>query len=223
MAHGEGAFAHSWQNPTGPARRGPDRKQASPQPDRGRDIEVSLPLSFDEAFTGLTKTVSVKAGGKKQTLKVKVPAGAVDGGKLRFKGKGAAGAGGAKAGDLVIKTILEDHPLYRREGADVVFDLPLSPAELGLGTNVTVPTPAHQKIKIKIPAGTPDGKVLVLKGKGAPDVASKNERHGDLKVICHMSLPAQPNPGQLEALKRYLAASPADGCDIRPQITGLLD
>ena len=99
---------------------------------------------------------------------VNVPAGATDGGKLRFKGKGASGSQGGPAGDLYVVTRIKPHPFFARDGADVVLDLPVTIAEVALGVQVTVPTPSGAKVKIKIPPGTQDGAVFRIRGEGAP-------------------------------------------------------
>lgn len=122
-------------------------------------------------------------------LAVNIPPGAVDGGKLRFKGKGDPGENGGPPGDLYVVTRVGLHPFYARDGADVVMDLPITIAEAVLGASVTIPTPDRKKAKLKIAAGTPDGKILRLKGKGAPQL--KGSGRGDLKVKVRIAIPAK--------------------------------
>ena len=93
-------------------------------------------------------------GALRKPVTVNVPAGASDGGKLRFKGKGEPGVNGGPAGDLYVITRIKPHPYFSRDGADVVLDLPVGIAEAALGVSVNVPTPAGEKVKLKIPAGT---------------------------------------------------------------------
>ena len=109
-----------------------------------------------------------------------IPAGATDGGKLRFKGKGEPGAGGGPAGDLYVITHISKHPYYTRDGADVLLELPVTVDEAALGTEITIPTPDGGKVKLKVPEGTQDGKVFRIGGKGAPKLKGKGS--GDLKV-----------------------------------------
>ncbi len=79
--------------------------------------------------------------GERQTLTVKVPAGAGDGGKLRYRGRGEYGINGGARGDLVVTTRVAEHPLWKRDGADVRMELPISVFEAALGAQVTVPAP----------------------------------------------------------------------------------
>lgn len=139
---------------------------------------------------------------------VNVPAGATNGGKLRFKGKGASGANGGPAGDLYVVTRIKPHPFYSRDGADVVLDLPVTIAEVALGTQVTVPTPAGGKVKVKIPAGTQDGAVFRIRGQGAPKL--KGSGSGDLKVKARIVVPKHLSDAQREALEAFSASENED-------------
>ena len=187
--------------------------QASPRPRKGKDVKVTLSVSFDEAFNGAEKTVTVRVPGKtdSDTLNVKVPAGAVDGGRLRFKGRGCPGTNGAAAGDLLVTTKIEPHELYERDGADVLITCPVSPAEAALGAQIVVPAPDGTKVRVKIPAGTQDGTVLTVRGKGAPRV--KGMGTGSLKIKVRLAVPKKLNGGQKKAMEAYLAATEED---IRP-------
>ncbi|MDR2715837.1 MAG: DnaJ domain-containing protein, partial [Coriobacteriaceae bacterium] len=169
IRNGEGGFGDA--NPFGFGGFGGHQ----PRPQRGQDMNVTLQVSFDEAFSGTEKRVSIRVPGKpdKEVLTVKVPAGAVDGGHLRFRGKGAPGAHGGPAGDLLITTKIDPHEFYSRKGADVVIDLPVSIAEAALGASVVVPAPDGTKVRVKVPAGTQDETLLTVKGKGAPSVRGK--------------------------------------------------
>lgn len=146
--------------------------------------------------------------GKGQVVRVKpltvnIPPGVTDGGKLRFAGKGEPGTGGAPAGDLYVITHIRPHPFFTRDGADVVLDLPVTITEAALGAQVMVPTPDGGKVKVKIPAGTTDGKVLRVPGKGAPKL--KGRGTGDLKVRVRIDVPKKLTPEQRELLKKFEA------------------
>ena len=143
-----------------------------------------------------------------ETLSVKVPAGAVDGGRLRFKGKGGPGENGGAAGDLLITTKIEPHPYYTRKGADVLMDVPVSVAEAALGASVVVPAPDGTKVRVKVPKGTQDDTVLSVKGKGAPQV--KGAGSGDLKITVKVVVPTELNEGQKKAMEDFLAATTAE-------------
>ncbi|NTW28504.1 MAG: molecular chaperone DnaJ [Coriobacteriia bacterium] len=145
---------------------------------------------------------------KRQPVTVNVPAGATDGGRLRFKGKGETGVNGGPAGDLYVVTHIKPHPYYTREGADVVLDLPISITEAALGTAVEVPAPDGSRPKIKIPAGTQSGKVFRLKGKGAPKL--KGSGNGDLRIKARVVTPEKLTAAQREALERFAAEQTHD-------------
>ena len=176
-----------------------------PQPHRGQDHEAKLDLTFGEAFSGTSKSMRSGSG---TSVSVTVPAGATDGGKLRFKGKGGAGANGGPAGDLYVTTHIRRHPYYSRDGADVVLELPVSFTEAALGTEIRVPTPDGGKVKLKIPAGTQGGKVLRMRGKGAPKLNGSGT--GDLKVRVNVAVPESLTDEQREALERFAELSAED-------------
>ncbi len=196
---GEGAFGTDW-----------DFGRGARKAQRGQDMSVTLDVTFDEAFNGTEKRVTIRIPGKAEadTIDVKVPAGAREGGRLRYKGKGGLGENGGEAGDLLITTHITEHPYYKRDKADVLIELPVNIAEATLGTSVVVPAPDGTKVKVKIPAGTQDGKILNIKGKGAPDLKNKG-KNGDLKIQVKVEVPTTLNEEQKKAMEEFLAASPS--------------
>lgn len=250
----------------GGARRGP-------QPRRGRDVEVAIDLTFEQAFTGTSTQVGIEraetcgtckgsgakpgtspitcpmCGGsgavtegqgmfgfsrpcprcsgsgqiienpcptcrgagqviKRDPVPVKVPAGATDGGKLRFSGKGESGVHGGPRGDLYVTTRVKPHVYFKRDGADVLLELPITLAEAALGTSVTVPTPDGGKVKLKVPPGTQDGRVFRVGGKGAPKL--KGAGSGDLKAKARIVVPQELTDQQRELLEQLAEAEPGD-------------
>jgi curved DNA-binding protein len=179
----------------------------SSAPAKGKDVNVKLAISFDEAFFGAEKKISIKKQGssEKQQITVKVPAGAVDGSRLRYKGKGAQGAGGN--GDLLVTLTIKSHAYFERDGADVIVNTPITPAEAALGTNIVVPTPEGTKVRVKIPSGASEGTELLVKGKGAPKAGKKDAGKGNLRIRLHIALPKTLNEGQRKAMEDYLAAT----------------
>ena len=145
---------------------------------------------------------------RRQPVTVNVPAGATDGGKLRFKGKGEPGTDGGPVGDLYVITHIKKHPYYTRDGADVVLDLPVSIAEAALGTEVRVPAPDGTKVKLKVPAGTQDGRTFRIRGKGAPHL--KGGGTGDLKVKVNVVVPKELTDAQRTALEAFSAEQTED-------------
>ncbi len=204
IRRGEGAFGTDWDFNGAGGGFGGGRQ---PRPRKGQDMNVTLSVTFDEAFKGTEKRVTVRVPGRgdSETLTVKIPAGAVDGGRLRFKGKGGPGENGGAAGDLLITTKIEEHSYYSRKGADVLMDVPVSVAEAALGASVIVPAPDGTKVRIKVPAGTQDETVLSVKGKGAPKV--KGEGSGDLRITVKVVVPKTLNDGQKQAMEAFLAAT----------------
>lgn len=202
IRRGEGAFGSNWDF---------GGFGGSPRPHRGQDMNVTLKVSFDEAFRGVEKRVTVRIPGKpaSDTVTVKVPAGAVDGGRLRFKGKGGLSQDGGEPGDLLVTTKIEPHPYYRRDKADVIVDVPVTVAEAALGAAIVVPAPDGTKVRVRIPAGTQDGAVLTIKGKGAPDVKSKG-LFGNLKIQVDVKVPKTMNEKQRRAMEDFLAATTED-------------
>ena len=138
-----------------------------------------------------------------RSIQVRVPAGVRDGATVRVAGRGQPGRDGGPAGDVLVRVRVADHPMFGRRGDDVTLDLPLTFAEATLGTTVVVPTPAGATRRIRIPAGTQPGKVLRLRGDGAP--RARGTGSGDLLVAVRITVPERLDVEQ-ERLLRELAA-----------------
>lgn len=180
-------------------------------PAKGSDLTMSIDVTAEEAFSGATRKVTyrVPSTGEEQSLTVKIPAGAVDGGKLRYRGRGEVGPNGGARGDLVITTHVAEHPLFKRDGADVRMELPLSMYEAALGTTVDVPTPEGKEVRLKIPAGTQTGKTFRFKDLGAPDVKRKGSK-GALYVTVQVKVPTMLSKKERDALEALKAADERD-------------
>ena len=204
IRNGEGAFGTEW-NFGGQGQT----YQARPKPQKGADKNVTMTVTFDEAFKGCEKKVRIGKAGttEKETLSIKIPAGAVEGGRVRLKGKGAPGIQGGPAGDLLVNIHIADHPLFKRDKADVLMDVPITFAEAALGTQIVVPTPEGKKVSIKVPAGCESGTVLKVKGKGAPRLGKGATGTGDLLLTLHVAVPKTLNDKQKEALEAFQAAT----------------
>jgi curved DNA-binding protein len=173
----------------------------------GRDVELKLPLGFDEALHGVERTVRYEIrdpSGQTRTVstKVRVPAGVEDGKRIRVRGRGEPGQGGAPAGNLYLRVQVAPHRLFTRKGADLYVDLPVTVYEAGLGGTIRVPT-LDGKTTIKLPAGTRNGQVIRLSGKGAPRPDSKGKSKGDLYVTVRIELPESLDAGSKELLARF--------------------
>jgi molecular chaperone DnaJ len=146
-----------------------------------------------------------------RTINIRVPAGIKDGSKVKVAGKGLPGARGGPAGDLYVTVHVERHDLFARKGDDLGLTVPISYAEAALGTTIRVPT-LDGAVSVKVPAGTPSGRTLRVRGRGAP----KRGGHGDLLVTVEVAVPAALTDAEREALEKYAALAHHDP---RPNIT----
>ena len=141
---------------------------------------------------------------KTKRYAVTIPAGARSGTRIRMKGKGEAGRNGGPAGDLYVVVEVEPSPLYERRGADLVLDVPVTFAEAALGASVEIPTP-DGSVALKIPAGTESGKLLRVKGHGAPQL--KGNGRGDLLARVKVTIPKKLSKAERDALEGYQKVS----------------
>lgn len=159
--------------------RGP-KKQA------GADLRYTIHISFEESSLGCKKTISFmrRRGNKEESakLEVSIPAGVKDGQRLKLSNEGDSGLNGGKNGDLYVVVQVRTHSLFKREGDDVYYDLPISYAQASLGTSIEVPT-LTGSAQITIPPGTSSGKNLRLKGKGFQSLNKKNPGDMYIKVL----------------------------------------
>jgi DnaJ-class molecular chaperone len=158
---------------------------------RGQDVLYRLPVDFLEAVNGATKRITMPDGG---TIDVVIPAGTRDKQVLRLRGKGGPGLGGGPPGDALVEIEVSPHKFFTREGDDIHLELPISLSEAVLGAKLDVPTPTGS-VRMTVAKGANTGRVLRLKGKGAP---RSDGGHGDEYVTLKVVLPETTDP-ELEA------------------------
>jgi molecular chaperone DnaJ len=139
---------------------------------------------------------------------VKIPAGVKDGTRIRLKGKGEIGEGGGPAGDLYVVTRVEPSKKFERRGADLVIEVPVTYTEAALGATVEVPTPYGDRVSLKVPAGTQDGRQLRIRGHGAPKLDGSGK--GDLIARLRVTVPKKLSKKEREALEELQKVSHDD-------------
>lgn len=164
----------------GPTRRGWG-------PIHGADQEAELELSVEDAYRGGRRSITLSGAEGPRSFEVDVPAGVVDGQRIRLAGQGGRGTGGASPGDLYLVVRIAPHPRYRPDGRDLYVDLPISPWEGALGGSVPVDTPGGEAT-VKVPRGTSTGRRLRLRGRGLPN---PNGEPGDLFAEAKVVVPRE--------------------------------
>lgn len=194
--------------------------------DRGSDLTLDLSVDFLEMARGAVRDLRYRrprtcasCGGSgrsgrrpcascagrgrfesEERIKVKIPAGAKDGSRIRVAGKGEGRGGSGASGDLVILLRILPHPFFRREGRDVRVDLPVHYSEAVLGAKVSVPT-IDGPVTVTVPPGSSSGRTLRLKGKGLPDPGGGGER-GDQYVTLQVTVPGTRSKEFLDLVEK---------------------
>jgi DnaJ-class molecular chaperone len=179
---------------------------------QGRDVHAEVSVEFLDMALGTVREIRYKRprtcascggtgrSGRKgcpqcfgsgmteheERVKVKIPAGAQDGSKIRVAGKGEEAAGPGGSGDLVITLRMIPHPYFRREGNDILIDVPIHYSEAVKGAKISIPT-IDGPVKVSIPTGSSSGRKLRLRGKGVP--APGTTLRGDQYLILHVAVP----------------------------------
>jgi molecular chaperone DnaJ len=157
---------------------------------RGSIVETPCPRC-----RGVGKTRGVRQ------VKVRIPAGARDGMKVRIPGRGGAGRNGGPAGDLFVVTRVEEHPVFKRKGDDFVVSVPVSFVEAALGSEIEAPRPGGGTVRLRIPAGTQNGKQFKVRGAGAPRTRKGGPERGDLIVRVGVVVPNKLKRREREILE----------------------
>ncbi|MDQ0278007.1 molecular chaperone DnaJ [Arthrobacter silviterrae] len=172
-----------------------------PAPTKGADRSASTSISFGGSING-TKIAFREPSG--DTIDVRIPAGIKDGQKVRVKGKGQSGAAGP--GDLVVTVNVKPHDFFMRDGDNIRIHVPVTFPEAALGADISVPTLTGDTVRVRVPAGTPSGRTLRVKGAGV----KTKKGDGDLLVTIDVSVPQKLSKDAEEAVRAFAAAT-ADG------------
>jgi curved DNA-binding protein len=154
----------------------------SRRPQKGEDILYELSISLEEAVLGGEKRISYRKNGKVEEVSVRIPKGIETGKKLRLSGKGMEGRKGGPSGDLYLQISVREHPIFIREGDDLIMEKEVNFSEAALGTMIEVPTLEGTK-KVKIPPGTQSHTKMRLKGLGIPHFQKEGRGDEYVKVI----------------------------------------
>ena len=175
---------------------------------KGEDIQSSLKVPFETAARGGSVDIRVDRGGKIETLGIKIPAGIAEGGVMRLAGQGEPSMRGGPPGDLLLTIQIQPHAWFRREGNNLLLDVPLTPAEAALGSQIEVPTLDEGKFFLTVPPGTSSGMKLRLRGKGIVD--PQTHQAGDQFVVIRIMVPKEVSPEQRSLYEklRELDSSP---------------
>jgi curved DNA-binding protein len=143
---------------------------------RGEDHHARVLIALEDAYTGGSRTITLRAPGlaedgrvgtQARSIRVSIPKGITAGKRIRLAGQGAPGGPGAKPGDLFLEIEFEPHPVFTVEHGDVLLTLPVAPWEAALGATIEVPT-LGGAVTLKVPAGSQSGQRLRLRGRGLP-------------------------------------------------------
>ncbi|WP_104116312.1 DnaJ C-terminal domain-containing protein [Arthrobacter sp. B1805] len=152
----------------------------STRPQKGADRTASTSISFSGSINGTTIGLREPSG---EQIDVRIPAGIRDGQKVRVKGKGQPGQAGP--GDLMVTVHVKEHPVFTRDGDNIRIHVPVTFPEAVLGAQIEVPTLTAEMVKMRVPAGTPSGRTLRLKGRGVKTAKGT----GDLLVTVDVVVP----------------------------------
>jgi DnaJ-class molecular chaperone len=164
---------------------------------RGRDAQYQLTLDFLDAVNGATRRITLPDG---RTLDVRIPAGVRDGQVIRLRGQGMPGIGDGAPGDALVEVAVAPHPLFRREGDDIIVELPVTLQEAVLGATLEVPT-IKGPVRLTIPPNSGRGTRLRLRGRGI-------EGKGHQFVELHPVLPPGDEPELAEFLRSWKPRRP---------------
>jgi len=178
---------------------------------RGQDLHATIEISLEEAYQGVTRTLSLQAPDidekgqvqqRTRQLNVQIPKGVREGQHIRLAGQGGPGMGGGQAGDLFLQVIFAPHSRFHADGRDIFLDLPITPWEAALGARLNIPT-LGGRVEMQIPAGSQSGRKLRLKGRGLP-----GHPPGDQYLVLNIETPPANSSAAREFYERMARELP---------------
>jgi curved DNA-binding protein len=176
---------------------------AQKEPIHGRDQEMDVTVTLEEAYTGTTRQIN-RPGGRSFTARI--PKGARTGTKVRFENQGESGFAGGKAGSLFLNINVSEHPIFERREDDLYMDIDVPLYAAVLGGDIRIQTFSGD-VKLKIPPGAQSGKTIRLKSRGMPRLRDDSQ-HGDLYARVLVQIPTDLNTEERELFERL--------ADLRP-------
>jgi curved DNA-binding protein len=189
-------------SPFGGGRRGAAR------PQKGQDARAEVTVPFTVAVDGGEHTVTLQQGDKTERLTVKIPAGIDEGQNVRLSGQGNPGMNGGPAGDLIVTVHVAPHPWFRRDGQNLIVEVPITPVEAALGAKVDVPTLSEGPVVLTIPPGTSSGARLRLRGKGVK--SHRTGERGDQMIMIKIVTPKHLSPEARELYEQLAKLTPQE-------------
>ena len=172
-----------------------------PQPIKGKDIIYELSINLEDTIENSEKLIAYhRDNSSQEKISVKVPAGISTGKKLRLTGKGNPGINGGPQGDLYIQMRVLEHPLFKRDGDDLIITRNIKFTEAALGTEIEVPTIDKKTLRLKIPPGTQNNAKFRLKDYGIPHMNGRGR--GDAFVSINIEVPRDLTKKQEETIKK---------------------
>jgi molecular chaperone DnaJ len=165
-------------------------------PQRGQDMTHRATIDFIDSIKGTTLKLNFDRGG---VVQVKIPAGIQDGQKVKVRGKGSPSPNGGEAGDLLVSVHVKPHPVFVRDGNNLRVSVPVTFVEASLGATIQVPTLGGEPVKLKVAPGTPNGRVLRVKGKGV----ESSKGTGDLMATIEIAVPSHLSEKAKKKLEEF--------------------
>jgi molecular chaperone DnaJ len=168
----------------------------------GADLQTEASIGFKESIYGAELNLRLSPNGSTPTnITTRVPAGIKDGAKIKIKGRGVPGAAGP--GDLYVLVHVTPHPIFSRKDENIHLTLPITFGEATLGADISVPTLDGDEVTVRIPAGTPSGRTLRVKGRGV----KKGSSAGDLMITLDVAIPQRVDGAAKKAIEDFAKAT----------------